>query len=320
MNAPSRARIAHEPSALARVVASLALQDAVQFAYLAFLLIAVYRGSGPTRVDALRWLTVDLAALSVGIVAWRGAVAPSPAALLAYRAAICVPVLASFSQLHLILPAAVDGRLVDAQLLALNQQLLHYEPAVAWDSLVRRPVTEWLSFFYISYFVLLGTHVFPMLAFERRKRLLGEFALGILSVYCIGQSLYILVPGYGPLYHLAGSFQNPLEGDFWYPLMRRIVSSGGARTDVFPSLHTAGPSFIAMFSFRHRREKPFRYTWPVVAFVASQIIVATMYLRWHYLIDVVAGLALATAVTVWSAKAVAWESASRARRALPPVW
>ena len=71
------------------------------------------------------------------------------------------------------------------------------------------------------------------------------------------------------------------------------VRSNGAQKDIFPSLHTAGPCFIAMFSFRNRERLPFRYTWPLVAFSAVNIIIATMFLRWHYLIDVIAGFSIA---------------------------
>lgn len=227
--------------------------------------------------------------------------------------------IATFGQLHLILPAATTLQF-DAHLLALDQRFLRYEPAVAWDAAVSTSVTEWLSLFYLSYFVVLVAHAFALLAFERRGRTLAEFSLGIVTTFCVGHTLYVLVPAYGPWEHLAGTFQHPLDGAFWYPLMRGIVASGGARADVFASLHTAAPAFITMFSFRHRREWPYRYTWPVVAFVTTQIIIATMYQRWHYPIDVLAGLALAASVTALSAKAGGWEDASRARRGLPRVW
>ena len=65
----------------------------------------------------------------------------------------------------------------------------------------------------------------------------------------------------------------------------------------------------------HRRALPFRYTWPFLAFAATQIIVATMFLRWHYLVDIVAGLVLASTAAIVSHRVVAWETRRRGRRA-----
>jgi membrane-associated phospholipid phosphatase len=52
----------------------------------------------------------------------------------------------------------------------------------------------------------------------------------------------------------------------------------------------------------------------VTAFVASQIVISTMFLRWHYLVDVVVGFSLACALA-WLAPIVArWEGARRSGR------
>jgi len=282
---------------------ALPLLERIQIAYLLGLLLAVFLGAGPTRGAALGWISFDLALFCGAILVFRGD-APTRASTLAYRTTACVPVLATFAQLHIILPAATRWRRLDDRLLGVDLRWLHYEPAVAWDAHVTPAATEWLSFFYLSYFALLAAHLFPIVFVERRRNIVAHFTLGIATLYCAGQMLYVVVPAYGPYVHLAGTFSRDLDGPCWYPLMRRLVASGGARADVFPSLHTAAPTFLALFSFHHRRERPFRYTWPVVAFVASQIIVATMYLRWHYLIDVLAGLTLAASVFVFSTRAL----------------
>lgn len=288
--------------ALLGALRSVALLERIQIGYLLCLMLAVLRGAGPTRPAALAWIAFDLALVCGAIALLRNAPSTARTPSLAYRAAACVPVIATFAQLHLILPAATRWRRVDDQLIGFDQRWLHYEPAVAWDAHATPAVTEWLSFFYLSYFALLAVHLLPIVLVERRRHIVAEFTLGIATLYCVGQFLYVLVPAYGPYVHLDGAFTRELHGPYWYPMMRRLVASGGARADVFPSLHTAAPTFLALFSFRHRRERPFRYTWPVVALFASQIIVATMYLRWHYLIDVIAGLGLAVAVSAFSAR------------------
>jgi membrane-associated phospholipid phosphatase len=57
-----------------------------------------------------------------------------------------------------------------------------------------------------------------------------------------------------------------------------------------------------------------------VGFLATQIIVATMFLRWHYLIDVVAGLVLAIAATLLAERIADWERLRRERLGVQPAW
>jgi membrane-associated phospholipid phosphatase len=106
-------------------------------------------------------------------------------------------------------------------------------------------------------------------------------------------------------------FQHELPSGLWMDLVWSTVRSGGAMKDIFPSLHTAGPCFIAMFSFRNRDQLPFRYTWPLITFFAANIIGATMFLRWHYVIDVFAGFTLATVAALIAPLVTRWEVARR---------
>jgi membrane-associated phospholipid phosphatase len=54
--------------------------------------------------------------------------------------------------------------------------------------------------------------------------------------------------------------------------------------------------------------------------VTVNTIVATMFLRWHYLIDVIAGLALAFGSIIAADKVVTWELARRVASDLPSLW
>jgi membrane-associated phospholipid phosphatase len=119
---------------------------------------------------------------------------------------------------------------------------------------------------------------------------------------------------------MASSFAHPFPAGLWHDLVVSAVKSGGAQMDIFPSLHTAAPTVVALFSFRNRKELPFRYTWPLVAFCTLNIIIATMFLRWHYLIDVVAGLVLATTAVLLSRPITRWELARRERLGYGALW
>lgn len=301
---------------------NLAAQDWLLLVYLAVLLVQVVLGHGSRRTTAIECVSLDLAV-------WTGALALTRSTLLSnyprvtsivYRAGIGIPVLASFLQLQWILPTA--GRPpVDAQLYAFDMRVFGVEPALAWDRFVSPASTEWFAFFYYGYFFLIAVHVIPMLAMARSSAFLARFSFGFIALYCIGHALYGFVPAYGPYAYLGSDFQHTLQGSTWWRLVRSAVDSvdGGARTDVFPSLHTALPTFLSLFSFLERRRMPFRITWLPLSLFTTQIIGATMFLRWHYLADICAGITLAVGSILLSRVAVLWDEA-RTRRGGAAVW
>jgi len=276
-----------------RVVREVAAHDVVVLLYYVGLWIAALQGAGAER-DACLSRTAALVVVHLltllcvrGGILRHGFFAP-----MLYRLVVYGGVQASYFLLRDLLPLAVPHS-VDATLYQLDRSLFGQEPTLWADQFVNSRTTEWFSFFYFNYFFLLAVHVIPLVFFSRRLYLAAEFALGFILIFCVGHILYMLVPGYGPYHFLASVFKNDLPRGLWYDMVRGVVASCGAQKDIFPSLHTAAPTFIAVFSFFHRDKLPFRYTWPVVGFFALNIMGATVFLRWHYLIDVVAGITLA---------------------------
>jgi hypothetical protein len=225
---------------------------------------------------------------------------------LLYRIGIYGTVQSSYFFFKHLLPVVNPGSL-DHQLFALDHVLFGFEPAVWADQFVTPATTEWFAFFYFCYFFLLAAHIFPIVFGARDQMLLGEFMAGMLIIVCLGHTGYILVPGFGPYRAMPHMFHHELPSGLWMDLVWSTVRSGGAMKDIFPSLHTAGPCFIAMFSFRNRDRLPFRFTWPLITFFAANIIGATMFLRWHYVIDVFAGFALATIAALVAPLVTRWE-------------
>jgi hypothetical protein len=320
--APStRARVTPGEGFLVRALRNLAVQDFLIAGYFTLVMAAVLTAKGPGRDASIRTVALDIACFSAGILLTRGGLLRpgSFANGIVYRLTVFLPVFFSYFQLREILPA-VSPHSLDAELLALDLRVFGVEPSLAWDRYVTPHTTEWFSFFYFGYFFLLSAHVFPFMLNAKSTLRIAHFSLGLFMVICTGHLLYMVVPGWGPYHHLAGRFEHPLEGGLFWSLVRATVEAGGSQKDIFPSIHTAVPTFLAIFSFLHRRAFPFRFTWPFMAFAATQIIGATMFLRWHYLIDILAGLTLATTAALVSYRVVAWETARRERVGVPPVF
>lgn len=308
-------------SFVTRLRRNLAAQDILIATYLTLLMGAVLTATGPDRDKSIQTVIVDIAFYTVGIVLTRGGILRngSFASSLVYRLTTFFPVFLSYFQLRWILPA-VSPHSLDADLLAFDLRTFGFEPSIAWDRWVNPQTTEWFAFFYFGYFFLLVAHVIPIMLNAKDPFRIAHFSIGIVTVFCVGQLLYMLVPGWGPYRHLAGQFVHPLEGGLFWRLVKATVDAGGSQKDIFPSLHTAAPTYFAIYSFIHRRVFPYRFTWPFMAFAATQIIIATMFLRWHYLIDIFAGITLATTAALGSHRLVTWETARRERAGLEPIF
>lgn len=302
---------------LRRIVRNMAVVDWIAFTYFGVMACALLYTRNANCWGSLKDVCIDWAMLSVMLALVRGDLVRGVVAASLYRVGIMLPIVLSYFQLRWILPA-ITPRTVDAQLYAFDMRVFHYEPSVAWDRFVTPATTEWFAFFYFGYFVIVAANVLPFLALSGDNKLLRHFGTGLTAQFCVTHLLYAVVPGFGPYHELR--FGHELQGGFFWALVLHSVHSAGALKDIFPSLHTGAPTFFAIFAFVHRKHLPFKYTWPVLAFCVSQIIGATMFLRWHYLVDIVAGFTLATFNVLFWGRVVDWEMSRRDRLGLSPVF
>ena len=310
---PARAEVS------SRARAPWALLDLLVTGYLGLLCVAALQGDGPQRRVCLvsTFALFAFHALTTTLVRTHGGGGVGIALL--YRIGTYGTLQTSYFVLRPLLPTARSVA-YDAQLYALDVRLFGVEPTLWVDRFITPAFVEWFAFFYFSYFVLVALHFLPMVFFSRRPRLFAEFAMSSFLLFCSAHLLYFVVPGWGPYRFLAGHYVHALPHGRWYDLVLETVNAGGALKDIFPSLHTAGPTLMALFSFRHRDKLPFKYTWPLVAFFALNIMAATIVLRWHYLIDVIAGVTLALVMVRLGAALARWDEDRRAARGLPPTW
>jgi len=298
---------------------NLAVQDVIALAFHAYLFLRVsIAPDSPGATVARRLALALLVVTACTLVLGRGEVIRSRRArALTYRLGLFMPMVLSYFEMRVLLPA-LQPDLMDHRLYAIDRWLLGTTPSIWMQAWNVRPVVEWLSFFYYTHFFVLIVILVPALFFGKGRRLQELMAGGILVV-AAGHFLYTLVPGVGP--YATIPFDQPLQGAFWWKQVEVTVAMAGAQLDIFPSLHTAWPAYFTLHAFAHRDVRPFRWLWPILGFVALNIIIATMFLRWHWFIDVAVGLLLAFAARGF-ARAVADREESRGGLydARQPVW
>jgi hypothetical protein len=301
---------------------AIAVQDAVLGGYLVIMRALVeLAGAQPGRAAAARAIEVALLLLGVGVIVGRVLTAvPSGVRAVIYRVSVAGSLLLGYLMLRDVL-LVVRSDALDAPLLALDERLLGVTPAIWLERFATPAAVEYFSFFYFSYFALIALFMVAVVWLERPSRHTAVFAIGTLLVFAVGQLVYVLVPGYGPYAHLASRFAAPLPGGFFWSLVQHAVQAGGAMKDIFPSLHTAVPTWLALYAIgRARRDARWRVPAAVTAFFAANIVVSTMFLRWHYAVDVAAGLLLAVGVAAVAPALARWEERRRIRFGHAQPW
>ena len=175
----------------------------------------------------------------------------------------------------------------DAQLAALDHLLFGATLSERAQLLATPLLTEVLSFCYLLFFPYLVVSWFYYA--KRGLPLQRKLMVGLFTIYGIGFLGYSWVPAGGPHLALADNFTLPLTGWGITRLNAYVVANGSNGVDVFPSLHCAISCFLLFFDRQHARWRHRLYLVPCCG-----LWLATIYLRYHYFTDVVAGFALAT--------------------------
>lgn len=177
---------------------------------------------------------------------------------------------------------------VDGFLQLIDRQVLGGHVSVALEPFSHPLLTDLMSGCYLLFFpYLIVAHLDY---FRRDPDTLRRFCVGLYTVYAGGLLGYVFLPAAGPYVALAHEFRGPLEGGWLTRIHHRIVLAGTNGVDVFPSLHCGVTSFLLFFDRRHAPRRFLRLLVPVVILWAS-----TLYLRYHYVVDVAAGFALSAA-------------------------
>lgn len=304
-----------------RLRRELALHDWIVGGFVTLLAVVTLTApSHPLKARAAAQVTL-LAVVTLGAIgAVRGEIVTRrPLAPLLYRAGMLAGVGGAYFVLRDVAPV-VSPHTLDARLYALDLALFGGEPAVWMQRFVTPVTTEWFSFFYLGYFWLLALYTLPILFGVDREPVIAEFATGMILVYCVAHTLYLIVPGFGPYHAFPELFPTPLPNGRWHDALMRTVAAAGSQKDIFPSLHTAGPLFITLFAFRHRRERVLGVGWLPTAFATCNIVIATLLLRWHYAIDIVCGALLAVGAFAAATRLPVRESARRRARGASPLF
>ena len=118
---------------------------------------------------------------------------------------------------------------------------------------------------------------------------LGRFRqcfAGLFTLYGVSFMMYTYFPAIGPCYCVNRS--PDLDGGWLTQIAQPLVHGGSNGVDVFPSVHVAASLYLLVFDWWHYRARFWRVLFPCVAMWLS-----TVYLGYHYVVDLLAGALVA---------------------------
>lgn len=187
--------------------------------------------------------------------------------------------------LHLLSPIDRDNWLIAAD----RFMFFGHDPIKLLEPLVTPSAVHFFLQIYLSLYLMPWFAMLMFLAYDR----LREFRDTLLSWWLalsIGWFGYLAVPAIGPQYTLRHTYERPIFN------VEAILARGTEHLgrDTFPSLHTGFSVTVMLLVWRYSSSWIAR---TVFTLWAAGIVFATVYLRIHYVIDVVAGIALAIVAT-----------------------
>ena len=271
------------------------MPDLISSVYLASLILLVL--AAREHITDWRWLLARYAillTLQAGVAAGRGDGLPRIIAAFFPL----VPILGIYDSLRFIPELNPGDR--DNLLISIDRAVLGGDPSL-WLERISTPwLTELLQVAYLVYYtlpiILLGIlyRRQPCVAKEagqtrERGRAFDLCVVALLLSHYFAFTGYMAVPALGPRFALASMYRTDLTGLLATEPIRHFLDAlEGIKRDAFPSGHVSAALISVYYMFRFTP----RLAWCALPAV-SLMILATLYLRYHYAADIVAGGMLA---------------------------
>jgi len=250
------------------------------------------------------WLMVLIncgAAAAICALGWARNATRSPLLAFVHDWHVAPTVFFTFKELYFIIRPLHGGRDYDGALIAADRWLFGVDPT-RWLAQFSTPwLTEILQIAYTLFYVLflaVGWELYR----RARKDDYNVFMFTCVYGFFLSYLGYFLLPAVGPRFtlHDFAAMDRDLPGVFLTPYLRWFVNYGGSvpmgvpnaaaiagtQRDVFPSGHTMMTLVVIALSLRFR----IRLRYAVLA-TGVLLIIATVYERYHYVVDLIGGAA-----------------------------
>jgi len=201
----------------------------------------------------------------------------------------------SFGFLNHLIPV-LNPDTIDLTLIQWDHWLFGQNPTVWLQSLQHPLFTEILQWSYLGYYFLPLSVPVGLHAAKKAYRIDEYLTIVLIAFYLCFLGNFIF-PAYGPRFFLAHLHTEPLQGIWLAEAVQHTLNNmEKIQLDAFPSGHAAIIFVLIYYTFKHVR----KLFWIILP-ICIALLISTVYLWLHYVVDIIAGLFLAIFV-VWSMK------------------
>jgi membrane-associated phospholipid phosphatase len=182
---------------------------------------------------------------------------------------------------------SVNPEDIDPLLIRLDYLIFGNNPTVMLERIMNPFLTDILQIAYSTYYFIPISFGIILLK-DKQKAAFDKSIFMILFCFYLSYLGYILFPALGPRFYLTHLQTTELQGFLVTgPIQDLLNRLEGIKRDAFPSGHTGIALTVLYLAWIFRR-RFFRIALPVV----SALIFSTVYCRYHYVVDVIAGFGL----------------------------
>jgi membrane-associated phospholipid phosphatase len=176
---------------------------------------------------------------------------------------------------------------IDPILIRLDYLIFNNHPTILLERITNPLLTDILQLAYSTYyFIPLSFGV--ILWVNKQRKEFDKTLFLILFCFYLSYLGYLLMPALGPRFTINHLQTTELHGFIVAePIQRFLNWLEGIKRDAFPSGHTAIALLVLYLAYRFKRS----YFWIALPIV-SALIFSTVYCRYHYVVDVIAGFGL----------------------------
>lgn len=172
----------------------------------------------------------------------------------------------------------------DYILLNIENALFTIHPTIWLEQFNHPLVTEWMMFGYSTYLLLLPFTV-GWLFIKGRQKESEHLLLSLIISFFICYIVFILLPVEGPRFVLAEQYTVTFKGYLFKIIAEFLETEAMLHGGAFPSAHCSAATVILILSYKYDK-KMLLWISPIII----TLYISTMYGRYHYPSDVIAGM------------------------------